>query len=131
MNTSNSIQPGSMKNITDNKLVAFAIGKQTKSRFQKAREEKELKKKQDENEAAQVYDDFVASFTNEDDANKVFIRGGKINNSGSTSEADTSTSGDVYRMVSKSSNEVSNRKLDTRYLIRLTLLYDKSNINHV
>ena len=106
MNTSNSIQPGSMKTISDNKLVAFAIGKQTKSRFQKAREEKEQKKKQDESEAALVYDDFVASFTNDDDGNKVFIRGGKINNGGSA--LDTSDSGDVYRMVSKASNEVKN-----------------------
>src|SRR5690348_8735050 len=40
-----SFQPGSMKTITDSKLVNFAVGQQKKTRFQKLRDEKELKKK--------------------------------------------------------------------------------------
>lgn len=75
-------QGGSTKTISDSKLVAFALGKQQKSRFQKAREEKEAKKRQDEQEAAREYDSFVASFVDEEGSSKVFIRGGQTVNSG-------------------------------------------------
>lgn len=73
-----------MKTISDSKLVAFALGKQQKSRFQKAREEKEARKRQDEQEAAREYDSFVASFvdTYEEGSSKVFIRGGQTVNNG-------------------------------------------------
>jgi hypothetical protein len=43
-----AIQPGSLKTISDQKLVAFALGTQKKNRFQAEREKKELKKKQEE-----------------------------------------------------------------------------------
>ena len=79
--SSQKIQPGSMKTITTDKLAAFAVGTQKKSRFQKAREEKEIKKKQEEEEAAKVFDSFVASFT-EDEDKKTFVRGGKAQDSG-------------------------------------------------
>ena len=59
--------------ISQGKLAAFAVGTQKKSRFQKAREERELKKKQEEQEAASVYESFVASFAVEEDG-KTFVR---------------------------------------------------------
>ncbi len=68
-----------LKNLTDSKLVSFAIGQQKKSRFQKAREEKEQKRLQDEKEAAKVYESFVASF--EDEKDKTFVKAG-VNSSG-------------------------------------------------
>lgn len=52
-----SLQPGSMKQITDSKLASFAVGKQQKSRFQKAREDEEKKKQQEIEAAAAVYSD--------------------------------------------------------------------------
>jgi hypothetical protein len=55
---------------------------QKKTRFQKAREEKELKKKLDEEEAAKLYDSFVDSFKDEDQNSKVFIRGGRVHGDG-------------------------------------------------
>ena len=61
--------------ISDSKLVSFAIGQQKKSRFQKAREDKEAKQKLDDEATAKVYDSFVSSFT-EDEDGKTFIRGG-------------------------------------------------------
>lgn len=74
-----------MKGISDTKLVTFALGQQKKSRFQKAREEKEAKKKADEAEVAAVYDTFVASFKDTEDVNaagegrgKKFVRGGRV-----------------------------------------------------
>lgn len=92
--SSQKIHPGSMKTITDDKLANFAVGNQKKSRFQKAREEKELKKKQEEEEAAKVFDSFVASFT-EDEDRKTFIRGGKVQDSG---DVVGGKRGEVYTM---------------------------------
>ena len=50
-------QPGSMSRITDSKLASFAVGQQKKSRFQKAREDEEKKKRLEVEEAAKVYDE--------------------------------------------------------------------------
>jgi hypothetical protein len=66
-----------IRNLSDTKLLSFAIGQQKKSRFQKAREDKELKKKIDEEEAAKVYETFVESFKHDDTEAKKFIKGGE------------------------------------------------------
>lgn len=67
-----------LKNLTDTKLVSFALGQPKKSRFQKEREEKELKKKLDEKEAAKVFESFVESFQDHDDGPiKTFVRSGE------------------------------------------------------
>jgi U2-associated protein SR140 len=67
-----------LKSLSDSKLISFAIGQQKKSRFQKQREEKELKKKIDEDEAAKVYESFVESFQNPNPDNiKTFVRAGE------------------------------------------------------
>jgi len=84
-----------MKTISDNKLVAFALGKQQKSRFQKAREEKEAKKRLDEQEAAREYDSFVASFVDEDGSSKIFLRGGQVNST--TTDTSRSAVGAIYK----------------------------------
>lgn len=55
-------QSGSLRSISDSKLISFAVGTQKKSRFQREKEEKDLKKKQEEAEAARIYGEFVASF---------------------------------------------------------------------
>ena len=68
------VQPGSLKTISQGKLTTFAVGQQKKSRFQKAREEREQKRLQEEKEAASVYESFVASFEVDDDASKTFVR---------------------------------------------------------
>mmetsp|Transcript_31562 Transcript_31562/g.45443 ORF Transcript_31562/g.45443 Transcript_31562/m.45443 type:complete len:94 (+) Transcript_31562:278-559(+) len=79
-----------------------------KSRFQKAREEKELKKKLDDEEAAKVYDSFVASFTEDEQNGKTFVRGGNIlesNNRGASESTKTEIipgrSGEVYKLQTK------------------------------
>lgn len=86
------------KQIADSKLITFAVGTQKKSRFQKAREEKELKKKLDDEETAKVYDSFVSSFTEEEDG-KTFVRGGLAR--GNNDEALGCTKGDIYRLDRK------------------------------
>lgn len=99
-----TVQPGSMKSITDSKLVTFAVGQQKKTRFQKLRDEKELKKKQDEVDAAKVYDSFVASFTESDDV-KTFVRGNTFQDDGDSQNG--GKAGDIYRLDRRSSGKTS------------------------
>eukprot|EP01041_Mallomonas_annulata_P005425 gene5425-10875_t len=97
---SKQLQPGSLKTISDSKLATFAIGQQKKSRFQKAREEKELKKKQEDEEAAKVYDQFVASFEVQE-GSKAFIRGGKIQDNNDSDIVQGGKRGEVYKLETK------------------------------
>ncbi|KAI8381439.1 uncharacterized protein BYT42DRAFT_566518 [Radiomyces spectabilis] len=54
--------PVVIKPIAASKLQAFSIGSSRKTPFQKHKEELELKKKRESEEAAKVYEEFVASF---------------------------------------------------------------------
>ncbi|KAI7860901.1 hypothetical protein BDC45DRAFT_493073 [Circinella umbellata] len=54
--------PIKLKPIAATKLQAFSVGTHKKTPFQRHREENELKKKKETEEAAKVYADFVASF---------------------------------------------------------------------
>ncbi|CAG8519087.1 7934_t:CDS:10 [Funneliformis mosseae] len=74
----NSTKPGSAKTLTKTKLQAFSIGTHKKTPFQKHKEELELKKKQESEEAAKVYAEFVASFEKEEGAGKTFVKGETI-----------------------------------------------------
>ena len=86
------VKPSSMKTISDSKLATFAVGQQKKSRFQKAREEAEEKKRIEELETSKLYDTFVASFES-DDNSKTFVRG-------SSGAGHPGRAGDVYRLQS-------------------------------
>jgi U2-associated protein SR140 len=70
-----SLKPGAMKTISDDKLATFVIGRQKKTKFQREKEEREAKKREAENEAAKVYESFVASFDGSSAENNTFIRG--------------------------------------------------------
>jgi len=105
----NKSAAGSLKNLTDSKLIQFAIGTQKKSRFQKAREDKETKKKQEEEEAAKVYESFVASFKDDDEnGGKTFVRGGRSDSDGRVMGGN---SGDVYKMPNAPSAPKSSKPL--------------------
>lgn len=88
------------KPIADSKLVTFVVGQQKKSRFQKAREEKELKQKLDDEETAKVYDSFVSSFTEEEDG-KTFVRGGLAGHRDNADSVYGGNKGEVYKLESK------------------------------
>jgi U2-associated protein SR140 len=88
-----------MKTISESKLATFAVGQQKKSRFQKAREEAEEKKRQEEAEAAKVYDSFVASFQGDDNNSKVFVRS-------STSAPSSSSSQPSHNTVNVPTNKI-------------------------
>lgn len=85
------------KPIADSKLVTFVVGQQKKSRFQKAREEKELKQKLDDEETAKVYDSFVSSFTEEEDG-KTFVRGGLAGHRDNSDAIYGGSKGELYRL---------------------------------
>ncbi|XP_064638246.1 U2 snRNP-associated SURP motif-containing protein-like isoform X2 [Lineus longissimus] len=78
---SDGLAPGSMKNISENKLKAFNIGTMNVAKkLLSKREQEEMKKKQQEEEVDEVYKEFVASF---EDAgkhhNKTWVKGGVVN----------------------------------------------------
>ncbi|ORX92772.1 hypothetical protein K493DRAFT_263093 [Basidiobolus meristosporus CBS 931.73] len=76
--TPETLQPGTIKQITKDKLQAFSVGKYKKTAFQKHREELEMKKKKETEDAAKVYAEFVASFEEEPDMPKAFVKGGTL-----------------------------------------------------
>ena len=90
------IKPGSLKTISDSKLATFAVGQQKKSRFQKAREEAEEKKRLEELETSKLYESFVASFEG-DDSSKTFVRGG----GGGADALRSGRPGDVYKLEAR------------------------------
>lgn len=86
-------------------------GQQKKTRFQKTREEKELKLKEDEEAAARVYESFVASFDVDEKNSKTFIRGSSSSSSqnddgaergGTSSGNNSGKSGELYKLSSAS-----------------------------
>ncbi|KAI1319858.1 U2 snRNP-associated SURP domain-containing protein [Mortierella claussenii] len=58
-----SVMPSTMQTIADSKVAGFTIGAQKRSNpFQKHKEEAELKRRKESEEAAKAYEEFVASF---------------------------------------------------------------------
>lgn len=74
------LTPGSAKAISESKLKAFNIGTMNigKKGLSK-KEQEELKRKQDEEATAQVYQEFVASFEDTSKHNKTWVKGGTVN----------------------------------------------------
>ncbi len=75
-----------MANLTENKLISFQLAPQKKSRFQKAKEEEQLKKIQDEEAAKKALEDFTYSFvdnssssssSNGRNGRKAFVKSGE------------------------------------------------------
>ncbi|KAG0040813.1 hypothetical protein BGZ82_008871 [Podila clonocystis] len=58
-----SVMPSTMQTIADSKVTGFTIGAQKRSNpFQKHKEEAEMKRRKESEEAAKAYEEFVASF---------------------------------------------------------------------
>eukprot|EP00960_Hanusia_phi_P050007 759932-Hanusia_phi.AAC.2 len=102
---SSKLAKGSKDSITQDKIKGFQIGNQTKSRFQKHKEEQEAKKKQEEEEAAKVFEDFVASFETDGTAKpKGFVRGEVVqkgSNPLGSNAGPLVRPGEVYSMIPK------------------------------
>merc|ERR1712079_847338 len=76
-----TLTPGSAKAISMNKLKAFNIGTMNIKKTLSKKEQEDLKKKQDEAAAAQVYEEFVATFedTGKSTLNRSWVKGGVVN----------------------------------------------------
>ncbi|KAF9110426.1 U2 snRNP-associated SURP domain-containing protein [Mortierella sp. AM989] len=73
-----SVMPSTMQTIADSKVTGFTIGAQKRSNpFQKHKEEAELKRRKESEEAAKAYEEFVASFEVDESSKKEkkFIKG--------------------------------------------------------
>ncbi|XP_041119200.1 U2 snRNP-associated SURP motif-containing protein-like isoform X2 [Polyodon spathula] len=93
-----SAQKASAKAVLENKLKSFSIGKiAVGKRTLSKKEQDDIKKKEDERAAAEIYEEFLAAFEG-GDANKVkaFVRGGIANASKEEAEADEKK-GKLYR----------------------------------
>ncbi|XP_070538987.1 U2 snRNP-associated SURP motif-containing protein-like isoform X3 [Ptychodera flava] len=77
---SDGLAPGSLKNISQNKLKAFSVGQMNLGLKKTSKKEaEEMKKKEEEQAAAKVYEEFVASFSASSSGGKAFVRGNVIN----------------------------------------------------
>ncbi|KAG0309539.1 U2 snRNP-associated SURP domain-containing protein [Dissophora globulifera] len=73
-----SVMPSTMQTIADSKVPGFTIGAQKRSNpFQKHKEEAEMKRRKESEEAAKAYAEFVASFEVEESnkKDKKFVKG--------------------------------------------------------
>ncbi|GAB9468342.1 hypothetical protein Gpo141_00005661 [Globisporangium polare] len=96
------MQPSSLTSLTDDKLARFVIGRQKKTKFEKDREEREARKRQADDEAAQIYAKFVASFENEDDTlGKAFVRGETVVQGNAQHQPSHHQHGELYRLKPK------------------------------
>ncbi|KAJ3115066.1 hypothetical protein HDU96_001230 [Phlyctochytrium bullatum] len=93
--------------ISEDKLKAFTVGNYKKNALEKQRELEEAKRKREEDAAAKVYEEFVASFAEEKPvigrfAPKAWVKGGVINKSDDKTaeglnEPAQETAGHVYK----------------------------------
>ncbi|XP_078614634.1 U2 snRNP-associated SURP motif-containing protein-like isoform X9 [Branchiostoma floridae x Branchiostoma japonicum] len=98
---SEGLTPGSMKSISEQKLKAFSVGRMNQKKTLSKKEQEELKKKEEEKAAAQVFEEFVASF--EDSASqgpKTWVRGNTINPE-TKKETTSSKKGALYKPASR------------------------------
>ena len=75
--TAETIKPGAVRSMTTDKLATFSLGATKKTPFQKHKEAKEAKRKQQEEAAAAELSQWVEEFEGDDDQPKQqFVRGG-------------------------------------------------------
>jgi hypothetical protein len=83
-------------------MMVLPKKKRAKTRFDKEKSQRKAKKRAGEQEAAKVYEDFVASFAEESGHSKTFVRGGTIQPDASGVDKDVTSScassGRVFHM---------------------------------
>ncbi|OWF40445.1 U2 snRNP-associated SURP motif-containing protein [Mizuhopecten yessoensis] len=96
------LTPGSTKAISESKLKAFEVGTMNigKKSLSK-REQEEIKKKQDAHAAAQVYEEFVASFQDSGKQSKAWVKGGVVNPVEKSSPSGKPEKSKLYKPTSK------------------------------
>ncbi|XP_033760049.1 U2 snRNP-associated SURP motif-containing protein-like isoform X2 [Pecten maximus] len=96
------LTPGSTKAISESKLKAFEVGTMNigKKSLSK-REQEEIKKKKDAHAAAQVYEEFVASFQDSGKQSKAWVKGGVVNPAEKSSPSAKPEKSKLYKPTSK------------------------------
>ncbi|KPP71068.1 U2 snRNP-associated SURP motif-containing protein-like [Scleropages formosus] len=90
-----------MKALLESKLKAFSIGKMAVAkRTLSKKEQDEIKKKEDERAAAEIYEEFLAAFEGGEGKVKTFVRGGIANATKEEAEADEKR-GKLYKPKSR------------------------------
>ncbi|XP_034428525.1 U2 snRNP-associated SURP motif-containing protein isoform X3 [Hippoglossus hippoglossus] len=94
-------QKASAKALLESKLKSFSIGKMAVAkRTLSKKEQDELKKKKDELQAAEIYEEFLAAFEGGDGKVKAFVRGG-IANATKEEAATDEKKGKLYKPKSR------------------------------
>uniref|UniRef100_A0A672RIJ6 U2 snRNP-associated SURP motif-containing protein n=1 Tax=Sinocyclocheilus grahami TaxID=75366 RepID=A0A672RIJ6_SINGR len=99
--TPGGAQKANSKALLESKLKAFSIGKMAVAkRTLSKKEQDELKKKEDERAAAEIYEEFLAAFEGGEGKVKTFVRGGIANATKEEAAADHKK-GKLYKPKSK------------------------------
>ncbi|XP_076831883.1 U2 snRNP-associated SURP motif-containing protein isoform X2 [Brachyhypopomus gauderio] len=99
--TPGGAQKANSKALLESKLKAFSIGKMAVAkRTLSKKEQDELKKKEDEKAAAEIYEEFLAAFEGGEGRVKTFVRGGIANATKEETAADEKR-GKLYKPKSK------------------------------
>ncbi|XP_030629192.1 U2 snRNP-associated SURP motif-containing protein isoform X2 [Chanos chanos] len=99
--TPGGVQKASTKALLESKLKAFSIGKMAVAkRTLSKKEQDELKKKEDERAAAEIYEEFLAAFEGGEGKVKTFVRGGIANATKEEAAADDKR-GKLYKPKSR------------------------------
>ncbi|KAL4635858.1 U2 snRNP-associated SURP motif-containing protein [Arapaima gigas] len=94
-------QKASAKALLESKLKAFSIGKMAVAkRTLSKKEQDEIKKKEDERAAAEIYEEFLAAFEGGEGKVKTFVRGGIANATKEEADADDKR-GKLYKPKSR------------------------------
>ncbi|XP_036410040.1 U2 snRNP-associated SURP motif-containing protein-like isoform X1 [Megalops cyprinoides] len=111
--TPGGTQKASAKALLESKLKAFSIGKMAVAkRTLSKKEQDEIKKKEDERAAAEIYEEFLAAFEGGDSKIKAFVRGGIANASKEEATADDKR-GKLYKPKSRFTEAKSILPLET------------------
>ncbi|XP_034562000.1 U2 snRNP-associated SURP motif-containing protein isoform X1 [Notolabrus celidotus] len=98
-------QKASAKALLESKLKSFSIGKMAVAkRTLSKKEQDEIKKKEDERAAAEIYEEFLAAFEGGEGKVKAFVRGGIANATKEEAAADEKK-GKLYKPKSRFDNQ--------------------------
>ncbi|KAM7390377.1 hypothetical protein PAMA_008509 [Pampus argenteus] len=98
-------QKASAKALLESKLKSFSIGKMAVAkRTLSKKEQDEIKKKEDERAAAEIYEEFLAAFEGGEGKVKAFVRGGIANATKEEAAADEKK-GKLYKPKSRFENQ--------------------------
>uniref|UniRef100_A0A672J221 U2 snRNP-associated SURP motif-containing protein n=1 Tax=Salarias fasciatus TaxID=181472 RepID=A0A672J221_SALFA len=133
-------QKASAKALLESKLKSFSIGKMAVAkRTLSKKEQDEIKKKEDERAAAEIYEEFLAAFEGGEGKVKAFVRGGIANATKEEAAADEKR-GKLYKPKSRFESQTKSflpletppqfLALDKRHVSMMTLIQEERDERH-